>query len=120
MNHSERLEREANIWLATTRPGGRPHLVPVWFVWLDEQIYILTTPTTVKAKNLLANPRASVALESGSQPVIAECIASKVEAPISNELAEAFRLKYDWDITQDGEYNSLFALTPQKWLTWNA
>lgn len=118
--HSDRLEREANIWLATTRPDGRPHLVPIWFVWHDQEIYILTTLSTVKAKNLLANPRASVALENGSQPVIAECTARPVQAPYSGDLAAAFQRKYEWDITQDAEYNGLFALTPQKWLTWNA
>jgi pyridoxine/pyridoxamine 5'-phosphate oxidase len=119
MTHSERLASEANIWLATTRSDGRPHLVPIWFVWHDEQFYLLTTLASVKARNLLANPRASVALESGSQPLIAECAARRVEAPYSNELVEAFRAKYDWDITRDGEYNGMFALTPLKWLTWN-
>lgn len=118
--HSERLSREANIWLATTRPDGRPHLVPIWFVWHDEQFYILTTLDTVKAKNLQANPRASVALESGSQPLIAECTASRLEKPYPDGLAEAFQRKYDWDITRDGEYNGMFALRPVKWLTWNA
>lgn len=120
MPRSERLEREANIWLATTRPDGRPHLVPIWFVWHDQKIYILTTLSTVKAKNLLANPRASVALESGSQPVIAECTAQLVEKPYPDELSAAFRRKYDWDITRDGEYDGLFALTPQKWLAWTS
>jgi F420H(2)-dependent biliverdin reductase len=120
MTQSERLEKEANIWLATTRPDGRPHLVPIWFVWHDQEIYILTTLSTVKAKNLLADPRASVALESGSQPVIAECRAHRVDAPYSDELAAAFRRKYDWDITKEAEYDGLFALTPHKWLTWTA
>ncbi len=120
MPRSERLEREANIWLATTRPDGRPHLVPIWFVWHDQKIYILTTLSTVKARNLLANPRASVALESGSQPVIAECTAQLVEKPYPDELSAAFQRKYNWDISRDGEYDGLFALTPQKWLTWTA
>lgn len=118
--HSGRLEREANIWLATARPDGRPHLVPIWFVWHAQEIYILTTLSTVKAKNLLANPRASLALESGSQPVIAECTARHVEPPYPDDLAAAFQRKYDWDITKDGEYNGLFALTPHKWLAWTA
>ena len=26
-----RSETEANIWFATVRADGRPHLVPVWF-----------------------------------------------------------------------------------------
>lgn len=24
-----RLEKEANVWLATVRPDGRPHLIPI-------------------------------------------------------------------------------------------
>jgi hypothetical protein len=120
VTHAERLSTEANIWLATTRPDGRPHLVPIWFVWHAEQFHILTIQTSVKAKNLLADPRASVALENGNQPVIAECTARRLDPPFAIELTEAFRHKYDWDITQDGEYNAMFALTPLKWLTWNA
>jgi len=118
--NSERLEREANVWLATARPDGRPHLVPIWFVWFDDEIYFLTTFSTVKAKNLLANPRASIALENGNQPVIAECTARRVEPPYTAELAKAFWTKYEWNITHDGEYNAMFALTPKKWLTWTA
>jgi hypothetical protein len=118
--NSERLEREVNVWLATTRPDGQPHLVPIWFVWFEDEIYILTTLSSVKAKNLLANPRASVALENGNQPVIAECTARRLESPYTSGLARAFWTKYEWDITSDGEYNAMFALTPKKWLTWTA
>ena len=118
--NSERLEREANVWLATTRPDGRPHLVPIWFVWFEDEIYILTTLSSVKAKNLLASPRASLALENGNQPMIAECTARRLETPYTPELVSAFWSKYAWDITTDGEYNAMFVLTPKKWLTWTA
>ena len=30
----ERLRTEANVWLATMRPDGRPHVSPIWFVWV--------------------------------------------------------------------------------------
>lgn len=120
MQNSQRLEDEANIWLATARSDGRPHLVPIWFIWLHDEFYILTTLSSVKARNLLQNPYASIALESGNQPLIAECVARFVENPYPQELVAAFKRKYDWDISSDGEYNGMFALAPQKWLTWNA
>lgn len=114
----QRLETEANIWLATVRPDGRPHLVPIWFVWFQDEIYILTQLASVKARNLLANPRASVALENGSRPLIAECDARPIPAPHTAALATAFKRKYDWDITTDGDYTAMFALAPRKWLSW--
>ena len=31
----ERLRDSRNYWLATVRPDGRPHVMPVWAVWDD-------------------------------------------------------------------------------------
>jgi hypothetical protein len=115
----QRLETEATIWLASVRPDGRPHLVPIWFVWLQDEIYILTQMTSVKARNLLAKPQASVALEDGLHPLIAECSVRLEPGPYSAGLIAVFKRKYDWDITKDGEYTAMFALTPRKWLSWN-
>jgi hypothetical protein len=28
-----------SIWISTTRPDGRPHAVPVWFVWDGASLY---------------------------------------------------------------------------------
>ena len=36
----QKLETERNIWLASVRPDGRPHLVPLWFVWCHGKVYI--------------------------------------------------------------------------------
>ena len=117
---TDRLTTEKNIWLATVRPEGRPHLVPIWFVWLDDKIYITIALESVKAKNLLANPRASVALENGTQPVIAECAARLVDAPYPQAVVAAFFKKYEWDIEKDEVYNDLFELTPHKWMSWTS
>ncbi|MFO7679369.1 MAG: pyridoxamine 5'-phosphate oxidase family protein, partial [Chloroflexota bacterium] len=52
---SQKLTRARNYWLATTRPDGRPHAMPVWGVWLDEAFYFGTGADTVKARNLVHN-----------------------------------------------------------------
>jgi hypothetical protein len=44
-------------------------------LWQGKEIYILTSLQPVKARSLLANPRASIALENGSTPLIADCAA---------------------------------------------
>src|SRR5262249_32264941 len=39
------------IWLATARPDGRPHAVPVWFVWLAGAVYTISRRDLQKAVN---------------------------------------------------------------------
>jgi len=39
----DRLAQEFVVWLSTTRPDGRPHIVPVWFSWDGEVVQIRPT-----------------------------------------------------------------------------
>ena len=47
--------------LGTVRPDGSPHLVPVKCVRSGTEFWVLTRPSTVKARNLAHHPRASLA-----------------------------------------------------------
>jgi len=114
----QRLGEEQNIWVATTRPDGRPHLTPVWFAWHDEKIYLCIQAASVKARNLAHNPRAALSLEGGSHPVICEGTARVVPRPWPEAVVQIFKAKYDWDITTDGDYDTLIEITPSKWLVW--
>jgi len=59
---AERLRENIIIWLGTVRPDGRPHLVPVWFLWDGETILIFSKPDQ-KIRNLRQNPRVTLALD---------------------------------------------------------
>ncbi len=50
---SQRLEQARNYWVATTRPDGRPHVVPVWGLWIDNAFYFGGVPTTRWARNVV-------------------------------------------------------------------
>lgn len=54
-----RLADADSYWLATVRPDGLPHLVPVLAVWVDGALHLVASPTSRKAKNLLATRTAS-------------------------------------------------------------
>ncbi|MEW5956963.1 MAG: pyridoxamine 5'-phosphate oxidase family protein [Chloroflexota bacterium] len=114
----QRLAAEANIWLATVRPDGRPHLTPVWFAWHGNKLYACIEAGSVKARNLRQNPRLSLALENGSQPVIGEGTAALVSPPWPDAVVAIFQAKYEWDITTDGQYDTLVEITPGRWLSW--
>ncbi|MBP8002798.1 MAG: pyridoxamine 5'-phosphate oxidase family protein [Chloroflexi bacterium] len=113
-----RLEREANVWLATVRADSRPHLVPVWFVWHDAHIYLCIQPQSVKAINLQNNPRIALALENGNQPVICEGIADTVPLVWPETVRSLFQQKYNWDIVTDADYGLLLRIRPERWLVW--
>ncbi len=61
-----------HYWMATTRPDGRPHVVPRWGVWLAGHLYYDGSPQTVHARNLATNPACALHLGDGTDAVIVE------------------------------------------------
>ena len=113
-----RLQTDRNVWLATVRPNGKPHLIPIWFVWHNDKFYICTEGSSVKIKNIQANPCVSVSLEDGNKPVLAEGTATLSERPYPDDVAALFQQKYNWNINTDTSYTNLIEIAPQKWLNW--
>jgi PPOX class probable F420-dependent enzyme len=73
-----RLRNSETYWLATTRPDGRPHSMPVYGLWQQRCFWFGTGRDSVKGRNLAANPRAVVHLESAGDVVIVEGVAQPV------------------------------------------
>jgi hypothetical protein len=93
----ERLETARNYWFGTTRPEGRPHVMPGWAVWLGGELYFEGSPLTRRARNLALNPAVVVHLESGDEVVILEGEAREVGKPdraLAERLAAGFTAKY--------------------------
>lgn len=55
--------------LATVRPDGSPHLVPVWYAVDGEGLVFSTWLDTVKARNMQANPRVAVVVSQPADPI---------------------------------------------------
>ena len=112
-----RLREEKIIWLATTRPNGAPHLVPIWYAWDGYKVYFATPPNTQKMRNLQRNPRVAISLPDGMNVVIVEGRASLVDGEERRRVAALFNEKYDWDFGEDPDY-VVVGVTPTKFLTW--
>jgi len=54
--------------LATSGPGGQPHVMPVWFVLDGEELVFTTWGDSVKGRNLRRNPRAAVIVDEEVAP----------------------------------------------------
>ena len=116
----ERLERALNYWIATTRPDGRPHVTPVWGVWLDGALYMDGHPATRWARNLAANPALSVHLESGEDVVILEGSVEDVitEAETGTRIIAAWDAKYG-RLLPDPSGGGIFRLRPRAVRAWS-
>lgn len=62
------LGRARTASLATVRPDGRPHVVPVWFDLDGDELVFTTWHTSVKARNIKDNPRVSLCVDDEEPP----------------------------------------------------
>lgn len=94
----EPLETAQLYWVATVRPEGRPHAVPLWGMWLNNTFYFELNPGTRRERNLDANPEIVVHLERGNLAIIVEGRADyiKPDAALDTQLADAFEAKYNY------------------------
>jgi len=94
---AEKLASEIIVWLTTVRHDGQPQTSPVWFVWDDGSFLIYSRRGQQKVRNILANPRVSLALEQdGTGSDVATIEGRAVideEAPRADEL-EPYVVKY--------------------------
>jgi PPOX class probable F420-dependent enzyme len=93
----ERLRSDRMIWLTTVRPNGRPHTIPVWFVWENATLLIFSKAEAQKVRNLHQNHFAMLALDdtkNGSDVVILEGTAELLERGEGREVLEAYGEKY--------------------------
>jgi hypothetical protein len=123
----ERMSAAGNYWIATVRPDGRPHAMPVWGAWIDRKLYIEGSPDTIRHRNLEGNPNVVAHLEDGSQVVIVEGAAQAVGKPprlLAEQLAAIMGQKYasfgytpgpdQWDS------GGLYVIFPRKVFAWTS
>ena len=112
-------------WLGTTRPDGRPHVVPVDGLWLDGAWYYGGGPETVHMRNVLTNENVAMHIGDGMAAVI-------VEGPVRREvpsretaerLAEAQNSKYaeyGMDARAETYLQGVNALRPRRIIAWTS
>jgi nitroimidazol reductase NimA-like FMN-containing flavoprotein (pyridoxamine 5'-phosphate oxidase superfamily) len=102
------------FWLATIHAGqGRPHVMPVWGVWLDDAFFFSTGRKSRKGQNLAANPACTIANDDGEEAVIVEGRATQAEdAEELERVATAYKKKYKMDPRSMGE--PIFRVQPSR------
>jgi len=90
-----------NPALATMRPDGRPHLMPIWAVWVDDHgVGFSTAITSVKSKNLLKNPSAALYFERDRDNLVVEGTAEIIQLDDFPGFVDTYKRKYEFAIDE--------------------
>jgi nitroimidazol reductase NimA-like FMN-containing flavoprotein (pyridoxamine 5'-phosphate oxidase superfamily) len=102
------------FWLATIYAGyARPHVMPVWGVWLDDAFFLSTGRKSRKGQNLAANPACTITNDDGEEAVIVEGLATEVKSAAAlDRIAAAYEKKYKMDPRGMGE--PIFRVLPRQ------
>jgi PPOX class probable F420-dependent enzyme len=122
-----RLRNDHIIWFSTVRRNGRPHTVPVWFLWDGATVLVFSQPDTQKIRNLRNNPNVSLAIDGtdeGGDVVVLEGTADLLkESSAELDLPDYFK-KYGPSIQEMGQtpegmarsYSQPIRITPTKFI----
>jgi PPOX class probable F420-dependent enzyme len=84
--------------LAVTRPDGRPHVTPIWFVLDGDDVILNTGEASVKGRALRRDPRVSLCVDDQQPPF--SFVVIEGEATLSEDLSELRR----WAAVIGGRY----------------
>jgi nitroimidazol reductase NimA-like FMN-containing flavoprotein (pyridoxamine 5'-phosphate oxidase superfamily) len=109
-----KMTRCRTFWLVTVHASKpRPHVMPVWGVWVDDAFYFSTGRTSRKGQNLATNPACTVTNDEGEEAVIVEGQAKQIDEPaVLERVATNYKKKYKMDPREMGE--PIFKVEPAK------
>lgn len=120
----ERLTTARSYWICSTYPDGRPHASPVWggYAVQDDRMVFAISEASRKGRNLTADPRVTVHLESGDEVVIIEGHVERVtDDAMLARVVEAYGDKYGDSFQPTVEElrdNLVYAVVPRVVLAW--
>ena len=113
-----RLTVSHDFWCATIGRGGRPHVMPVWGVWLDGRLCFSSGLRSRKARNLAADPRCTMTTDDAQNPVVLEGVAERVtDRDGIARFLDAMNARYDAGMTAeflDPAVNGTYAVRPDR------
>jgi nitroimidazol reductase NimA-like FMN-containing flavoprotein (pyridoxamine 5'-phosphate oxidase superfamily) len=102
--------------LATSNPlTGQPHVVPVWFGWDGEAIWISAFASTRKIKDLLRNARCAVLIEPKESDAKPQAILFEGAVEVISEPLELIAAKSLWIYQRYLGPEGVLAPDPQSW-----
>jgi hypothetical protein len=100
-------EPEQTYWLTTLRPDGRPHVMPLLGVWIDDAFVFITGAGTRKGQNLASDGRCVIAGSTRALPsidIVVEGDARRVtDEPTLRRIVDVFgAIGWPLEVTEGG------------------
>ena len=113
----QRLARSHDYWLATVKPSGAPHLMPVWAVWHEDRLWFSSSTGSRKTRNLAGARHCSISTDDPLEPVVVEGAVELITDAVQLEqvlatLNAKYGTNYGMEML-DPTHNSVFALRPE-------
>lgn len=127
-----RLESERIGWLTSIRADGFPHAVPIWFLWHDGELIVLSEPGAAKVRNIRGNPKVLLHLEAGrngDELTVLQGLAEISADPTAgwiDRIGVPYGAKYtrglgELSLTMQSmaaQYDTVIRITPTKLIAW--
>ena len=103
--------------IATASPKTlRPHVVPVWFGWDGESLWISSFRSTRKIKNLQLNPYCSIAVDIADSGWDFQAVIFEGRVELVTEPVDFVREKTYWIYARYLGQEGALAPEPQSWM----
>jgi len=124
------LRTEVTVWLSTATPDATPHVVPIWFSWDGERLFVASKPHARKVRDLRDNPRVMVALGEPDEDFdvgLVEAVAEIPSATTADLLPANHLAKYAQRMRAVGltpeeyvaTYSQPILIRPTRFLPWH-
>ncbi len=89
------FSQERTVVCATNGRDGFPHLMPLWYVARDDELWCWTFAKSQKVRNLERDPRATLQIEAGIEYADLRGIMLKADVTIHRDTDEVTRLGFE-------------------------
>ena len=96
-------QADLTFFVATVRPNGRPHSAGVGGAWVDDALYFIGGPGTLRSRNLAVNPACSVSVRLRGIDLVLEGEAHRVTDPSTLEQVATVYRTGGWPASVEGD-----------------
>lgn len=102
--------------MATADKNGQPHVVPVWYAWDGESMWISAFSDTRKVKDLEENPLISIAVDESPDGNHASAVILEGTAELLHEPRAFLEKQFYWIYARYVGDEGIHGKAPEEWI----